>query len=239
MTIQDIISHRYSVREFYKTIPLCSITEANSDPLQLGDLSRLLNKVEIQSPYLSPKPIVDYGTALCYVCLKDLLSKFTRNKKPTDAEVVEMAEGMCATYYYWSVRDLPCFVNMVKRARVPSMKFGALEYELITLDVASIEGKMEAYDRMRPNPQALQGGSPEKATEKELTDWHKTHLMDGTPYDWTDMNSCKGYWHDPIDMCSLSERTFREKVGTKQSGCIETVDAALSKIRKNAQEPNV
>ena len=226
MTINDFISKRMAASEYYKQYIRpngTTIAKAALEPMTLRELQGF----EYEATLFSGK-VVYLGEAFCYYCLSDLISRYNRPLKPKAEEICYMAELMMKNYSHWTVLDLPTFVDMVVTSRVPNL-YGSGEYQLVVVDFANIMGKVESYNKMRPNPQALQGGSPEKATEKELTDWHKTHLVDGTPYDWTDMNSCRGYWHAPLDMCSLSERKFREKVGTSADGCIETVDAVLSK----------
>ena len=134
-----------------------------------------------------------------------------------------MAGEMMFKYPHWTVLDMPTFVSMCISARLPTMKFGEQEFELQVLDIPAIMGKLESYDRMRPNPQALQGGSPEKATEKELTKDQMTTLMDGTPYEWTDMEACKRYWrgapdkddpHFKANQASLTAKTSKPIVRT-------------------------
>ena len=234
MTIREIRSHRWGVRELYDKLSATTIANASNEELTLRELPQLSKDAELPNGHH-----VDYGTALCFLCIQKMLSRFARKTKPTMDDIEYIASEMMFKYKHWTVADLPTFVSMCIGSRIPTTRYGETEYELVVLDIPAIMGKLESYDRMRPNPQALQGGSPEKATEKELTDWHKTHLMDGTPYVWTDMDNCKKYWRDPIDMNNEDERKFREKAGTSADGCIETVDAALSKNRKNAQEPNV
>ena len=234
----DIISHKTPADAFYNRLKATSIANAAQETLTLGALSK--KGKDCAPPQVLPTGVeVSYGGALCYYCLLELMKRYARTRKPDKYDTEYMAREMMLKYKHWTVADLPTFVSMCIGSRLPTMRLGEIEYELVILDIPGIMGKLEAYDRMRPNPQALQGGSPEKATEKELTDWHKTHLMDGTPYVWTDMDNCKKYWRDPIDMNNEDERKFREKAGTSADGCIETVDAALSKNRKNAQEPNV
>ena len=52
------------------------------------------------------------------------------------------------------------------------------------MDAPNILAKLEAYDRMRPNMDALQGSSPAKEVVKPLSKHKLTHLVDGTPYDF-------------------------------------------------------
>ena len=225
MTIQEIISHRYGVRELYDKIPLCSISEVVNEPVEIVTLNARLNAVVIpgvKGPLL-------YGEALCFWCLKKLLSKYYRTKKPTDPELAGMAKGMAHTYYYWTLRDLPCFVDMVKRARVPSMKFGAMEYELITLDEASIEGKMESYDKMRPMRQ-IAGISPETPARKPLPmEYKMTHLFGGVEHQWTDEVACQAYWDCAVDMDNPDERKGQESAGAQ-------LDAVQGKVSQESHD---
>jgi len=162
--------------------------------LKLRDLKNMPKPVTLPT-----KNMVDYGTALCFVCLQSLLSRFSRRLKPDEGSVEYMAQQMMAHFPHWSVLDLPTFVNMCLMARIPSVKFGVEEYELLNLDIPSILGKTEAYDKMRPNPQALQGGSPMRQEEKPLTDWHLHHKMDGSGYTWPTYQDAWNYWTSKPD----------------------------------------
>ena len=128
---------------------------------------------------------VTYATALCFVCLQTLVGKYTRKNKPIEAELAYMAKQMSSRYLDWSVLDLPTFVDMCVCSRIPSLRLGATEYELASLDIPSIMGKVESYDKMRPNALALQGNSPAKAPALQpIKSEHYSELMDGTPYDF-------------------------------------------------------
>ena len=198
MTINDIISHKLSALELYPRLKATTIQQAAKEPLTLRELRK--KGAGCAPPQVLPTDVeVSYGGALCYYCLQTLIGRYSRSIKPDKFDIAYMAGEMMQKYQHWTVLDLPTFVSMCISARLPTMKFGVEEWELFNLDIPAIMGKLESYDRMRPNPQALQGGSPEKATEKELTDKQKTTLIDGTPYNWTDMEACKRYWRGTPD----------------------------------------
>ena len=166
MNINDIISHpMQSAGDFYNKIPATTIALADREPLKMGALVAL-DKCQ---QCLRTGRVVSFGEGLFYICVDRLVGMYRRKNPMTENEKEFIARQMCEKFAHWSVADLPCFVTMCVGARLPTYKSGEIEYELIVLDIPSILGKMEAYNKMRPNPQALQGGSPEKATEKELT----------------------------------------------------------------------
>ena len=175
----DILSHRYGAREFYRLLHATTIAEAAKEPLKLSDLTTMDNKVTVPSGNKLP-----FGQALCYVCICDLLSFYRRRTPMVEADKEYIAQQIMLLYTDWSVLDLPTFVSMVVSAKVPTIRLGEMEYILTLADIPSIMGKLEAYDRMRPNPQLLQGSSPAKQVVKPLTDYQLTHLIDGTPYDF-------------------------------------------------------
>ena len=230
MTIEYIISHKLSAQELYPRLKATTIQEAAKEPLRLSDLCK---KEGFRAPrQVLPTGVeVTYGGALCFYCLQTLIGRYTRSIKPDKFDIAYMAGEMIQKYQHWTVADLPTFVSMCISARLPSQRSSEVEYELVILDIPAIMGKLESYDRKKPNPQALQGGSPAKAVEKELTDWQKTHLLDGTPYEWEDLDECKKYWSAPIDMSNPAERQFRENAGTRAGGCIETVDEVLGSVK--------
>ena len=236
MTINDFISKRMAASEYYKQYIRpngTTIAKAALEPMTLRELQGF----EYEATLFSGK-VVYLGEAFCYYCLSDLISRYNRPLKPKAEEICYMAELMMKNYSHWTVLDLPTFVDMVVTSRVPNL-YGSGEYQLVVVDFANIMGKVESYNKMRPNPQALQGGSPEKATEKELTDWHKTHLMDGTPYVWTDMDTCKKYWRDNPNKDDTDFKKTQESLDAQTKGGICKDVNQVLKIRKNAQEPNV
>ena len=234
MTINDIIGHKNnSAAELYPRLKATTIQEAAKEPLRLSDLCK---KEGIRAPkQVLPTGVeVTYGGALCFYCLQTLIGKYTRSVKPDKYDIAYMAGEMVQKYQHWTVLDLPTFVSMCISARLPSQRASEVEYELVNLDIPAIMGKLESYDRKKPNPQALQGGSPEKATEKELTDWHKTHLMDGTPYVWTDMDNCKKYWRDsPAKDDTDFKKTMESIDAQKQKKPIVTSVNKLLGIEKS------
>ena len=229
MTIREIRSHRWGVRELYDKLSATTIANASNEELTLRELPQLSKDAELPNGHH-----VDYGTALCFLCIQKMLSRFARKTKPTMDDIEYIASEMMFKYKHWTVADLPTFVSMCIGSRIPTTRYGETEYELVVLDIPAIMGKLESYDRMRPNPQALQGGSPEKATEKELTDWHKTHLMDGTPYVWTDMDNCKKYWRDsPAKDDTDFKKTMESIDAQKQKKPIVTSVNKLLGIEKS------
>ena len=181
MTTNDIISHRLGATAFYKSLPVVSITEAAKEPLKLADLQQIATRVKLPSGNFS-----DYCVGVCFACIQDLLSKFARKTKPEFRETEYIALQMSNKFAYWSVLDLPSFVDMAVGARIPSVKFGLIEYEMTVLDIPGILGKVESYDKMRPNKEALQGNSPMKAQALQpIQKEHYHQLLDGTPYDFS------------------------------------------------------
>ena len=220
MTIYDIIGHKNnSAMEFYSRLRATTIQEAAKEPLRLSDLT---SKGEISAPKqtLPTGLVVSYGGALCFYCLQSLISRYTRSTKPDKYDIAYMAGEMMQKYRHWTILDLPTFVSMCISARLPSQRASEVEYELVNLDIPAIMGKLESYDRMKPNPQALQGGSPAKAVEKELTDWQKTHMLDGTPYEWEDMDECKRYWKESPGKDDPELQAIQESIDAQTKGGI-------------------
>ena len=217
MNIQDdILSHKTPADAFYNRLKATTIANASQEPLTLGALSK--KGAGCAPPQVLPTGVeVSYGGALCYYCLLELMKRYARTRKPDKYDTEYMACEMMLKYKHWTVTDLPTFVSMCIGSRLPTMRLGEIEYELVILDIPGIMGKLEAYDRMRPNPQALQGGSPEKATEKELSYWCKTHLVDGTPYEWQDMEACKRYWRGTPDKDDPHFKKTQESLDAKTS----------------------
>ena len=239
MTINEIISHKWSALELYNRLKPTTIQLAAKEELTLRDLCRQDIKPRAPKQSLPTGRVVSYGGALCFYCVQTLVGLFNRTTKPDIYQIEYMAGQMVRDFSHWTVADLPTFVSMCIGARLPSQRTTDVEYEMVILDIPSIMGKVESYNKMRPNPQALQGGSPEKATEKELTDWHKTHLMDGTPYVWTDMDTCKKYWRDNPNKDDTDFKKTQESLDAQTKGGICKDVNQVLKIRKNAQEPNV
>ena len=209
MNTQDIIAHKYGARDLYAKLQATTNQEAAQEPLTL----EMLRQLTMNKP-LPTGNIVDYGTAVCFVCLKDLLSHYARRNKPDDESLEYMARHMMTHFPHWSVLDLPTFVNMCIMARIPSMKFGVVEYELLNLDIPSILGKTEEYDRMKPRCREVSVESQEPA-EKPLTKWHLTHKMGGAEYAWPDYESARRYWKSEPNMDDPEERAYVMAVGTR------------------------
>ena len=180
MTLNDIRSGKKAARVFYAELRGTTITEAAKEPLKLREVAAMGDR-----PILPTGEPVNYATALCYICLQTLIGKYTRKNKPIEAEIAYMAKQMTSRYLDWSVLDLPTFVDMCLCSRIPSVRLGETEYELVALDIPSIMSKVESYDKMRPNALALQGNSPAKAPALQpIKSKHYGMLMDGTPYDF-------------------------------------------------------
>ena len=180
MTTNDIISHRLGATAFYQSLQATTIAEASKEPLKLADLQLMPTRVPLPSGNPS-----DYCVGVCFACILDLLSKYNRRVKPDNDSIEYMAKQM-SQFSDWSVLDLPTFVDMCIKARIPTLRGGSPEYELFMLDIPSILGKAEVYDKMRPNPQALQGSSPMMpAEQKPIKPEHYHELIDGTPYDFS------------------------------------------------------
>lgn len=209
MNTQDIIAHKYGARDLYAKLQATTIQEAAQEPLTL----EMLRQLTMNKP-LPTGNIVDYGTAVCFVCLKDLVSHYARRNKPDDVSLEFMAKQMMAHFPHWTVLDLPTFVNMCIMARIPSMKFGVVEYELLNLDIPSILGKTEEYDRMKPRCRDSSAESQAPA-EKPLTNWHLTHKMGGAEYAWPDYESARRYWKSEPNMDDPEERAYVMAVGTR------------------------
>ena len=181
MTLNDILSGKKAARVFYAELHGTTITEAAKEPLKLRDVATIGGRTVL--PTSEP---VDYATALCFVCLQTLMGRFARKYKPDESAIAYMAKQMTSRYLDWSVLDLPTFVDMCLCSRIPSVRLGETEYELVTLDIPSIMSKVEGYDKMRPNALALQGNSPAKAPALQpIKSKHYGMLMDGTPYDFS------------------------------------------------------
>lgn len=209
MSTQDIIAHKYGARDLYAKLQATTIQEAAQEPLTL----EMLRQLTMSKP-LPTGNIVDYGTAVCFVCLKDLVSHYARRNKPDDESLEYMARQMMTHFPHWTVLDLPTFVNMCIMARIPSMKFGVVEYELLNLDIPSILGKTEEYDRMKPRCREVSVESQEPA-EKPLTKWHLTHKMGGAEYAWPGYESARRYWKSEPNMDDPEERAYVMAVGTR------------------------
>ncbi len=214
MTTNDIISHpKQSAYDFYRKLTPTTLSEASNEPLKIGDL------VELQfcMQQLYSGKIVTFGEALCFVCIDSLVRLYRRKYPLTDNEKEFIAEQMARKYKHWSVLDLPTFVSMCVGSRLPTNKSGEIEYELIVLDIPSIMGKLEVYNRMRPNREQLQGMSPVKASAKKtLSDWQLTHLFCGQPHTFASRTEAERYWfsipnkNNPEEMAYIASITVKK-----------------------------
>ena len=211
MTVNDIISHGYSAMDFYAKLRGTTIAEAANEPLKIFDLVEMQTNMQ----RLRSGKIVTFGEALCYLCIDNLCGMYKRKNPPTEGEKEYIAERMVAQFKHWSVSDLPTFVRMCTGCRLPSTKLGETEYELIVLDIPSILGKLEVYDRMRPNAEALRGTSPERSVNRPLTDYQRHHLIDGTEHHFVSESEACRYWRSPPDMENPRDRAFIETVVQK------------------------
>ena len=211
MTTNDIISHKYGVRQFYKMLRPMTIADAAQEPLKIADLLKMPNRVGLPTGHSS-----DFATALCFVCIQQLLDKYSRKKKPDWYEIEYIANEMVFKYKHWSVSDLPTFVSMCIGARLPSFRMGEQEFELVVLDIPGIMGKIEVYDKMRPNPQALQCGSPIRRDEKPLTQYQLTHKIGGIEYKWPSYQECWRYWKGELNTDDPDEKNFYDSVNGKR-----------------------
>ena len=200
-----------SAGDFYDKLHASTISEADKEPLKLGEL------VDLQTcqQRLRSGKIVSFGEALCFISIDRMCSMFHRKTPLTDNEKEFLAEVMVLKYKHWSVLDLPTFVQMCIGARLPSQRFTEVEYELVILDIPSILGKLESYDRMHPNRQALQGNSPQRDGERPWEEWREHCLIDGTPHEFRNTEEAKRYWHAKPDMNDERDRSFVEGVIAK------------------------
>ena len=126
----DILSHRYGAREFYRLLHATTIAEAAKEPLKLRNLSDIRGSVTLPSGNK-----VTWGQSLCYVCICDLLSFYRRKALMVENDREFIAKTMFAQYPDWSVLDLPTFVSMVVSAKVPTIRAGETEYMLAYADI--------------------------------------------------------------------------------------------------------
>lgn len=218
MCINELFCHRKSLREVYAQLPFRSMSEAANESLKIGDLVDYPKSVSL----LNGK-VVNYGVALCAACVSSIDSRFPRKAHLTEDDKQFIAERMVAQFKHWSVLDLPCFEAMLIGARIPTLRNGQTEYELSGVNIPSILSKCDVYDRMRPNPQALQGSSPARSGEKPLTPWHMSHLMDGREYTWASYQDAWNYWKAKPNMDDPDERKFIESVGKATRDCCKKV----------------
>ena len=183
MTIQDIISHKLTARDFYARLPIVPIGEAWKEPLKLSALRGLSQQYENR--------VLTCDVAFVFECISALVGRYKRREPLSEAEKLYIAERCCEKFKHWSVSDFKCFEDMAVGARIPSNKSGQTEYELVAIDIPSIMGKLEAYDRMRPRGDRSVG---EEGWQRPLTDWHRTHKLGGAEHVFASEANCERYW---------------------------------------------
>lgn len=189
MTINDILSHRKSIRDFYTNIPSQSLAEAEKESLKLFELADYNRRT-----LLPNGNHVSYAVALCVACICSIDLKYRRKNLLTEDEKQYIAERMCERYKYWSVCDLKCFENMLICGRLPSTRGGQVEYELTSVSIPNLLSKAEVYDRMRPS--SGKGADPsvpdsmEALLQKDLHGWKRSpfHIYD----DYHRTHDCNG-----------------------------------------------
>ena len=201
MTIDVLLNGKKTLREIYGQLRATTIQDAADEPLKLREVAEQKRRVSL--PTGEP---VDYATGLCFACLQDLLQKFARKYKPDDVALTYMAKQMSNHFPDWSVLDLPTFVSMCVSARIPTMRLGDMEYELVALDIPSILGKVEAYDRMRPGKIASQRMVTPTCREREWNPDHEHMLFDGTPHEFGSVEEAKRYWKSVPDINNPGEK---------------------------------
>jgi hypothetical protein len=147
ITMNDFLSHRKGLRDFYKqNLPHLELAAAGKVTLKLGDLSRHPRRVTLPSG-----AIVNYGVAMCMACVESIDMRYPRKNHLTEEDKQFIAERMEAKYKYWTVCDLKCFEDMLIMGRIPTVRYGGTEYELPGVSIPSLLSKAESYDRMRPS----------------------------------------------------------------------------------------
>ena len=204
MTKNDFLSKKLPVSDFYRQYIKdrgTTLLEASNEPLKLSDMQEL--KLTVKLP---TGKIVWCGEALFYCCIEDLLSRYNRPVKPKDNDRAYMSGVMIKNFSDWSVLDLPTFVEMVFLSRVPSLYNGGEEYQLVTLDIPNIMGKVEAYDRMRPGKIASQRMVTPTCREREWDPKKEHMLFDGTPHEFGSVEEAKRYWKSVPDINNPGEK---------------------------------
>ena len=201
MTIQDIISHKLTARDFYARLPIVPIGEAWKEPLKLSALRGFSQQYENR--------VLTCDVAFVFECISALVGRYKRREPLSEAEKLYIAERCCEKFKHWSVSDFKCFEDMAVGARIPSNKSGQTEYELVAIDIPSIMGKLEAYDRMRPR-----SDKPlhEEAEPRPLTDWHRTHLLGGAEHVFASEAECERYWRglpEKAEIAGIAKRVRR------------------------------
>lgn len=225
MTTNDIISHRLGARAFYACLKPSSINETWREPLKLRDLLQLRTAITLPSGL-----VTNYCHGVCYACVLDLLSKYNRKNKPDPSALDYMSRQIFINYPDWSVTDLPTFVNMCVSARIPTTRAGTTEYELFILDIPSILGKLEAYDKMRPRQSVAPVVNSTKPAEKPLSEWQLHHKMDRSEYEWPSYEAARKYWKSLPDMNDPAEKKFIDSVGEAKRDCCEILSSSSHEV---------
>ena len=214
MSINDILNGQKSAPQFYSQLRGTTLEAAAAEPWKLS----VLRKSGVGLPPKQVLPsglIVTYAGALCYYCLQELLSKYSRKYMPDEGALEYMAKQMATRFEDWSVLDLPTFVDMCLCSRIASLYNGGMEYQLVTLDIPNIMGKVEAYDRMRPARTQMYT-APACPVRKPLKMKYKmTHKFGGVEYQWTDEKECQAYWDGAVDFNNPDEQIGRKKAGAQ------------------------
>ena len=221
MTKNDFLSKKLPVSDFYRQYIKdrgTTLLEASNEPLKLSDMQEL--KLTVKLP---TGKIVWCGEALFYCCIEDLLSRYNRPTKPNDNDKAYMSGVMIKNFSDWSVLDLPTFVEMVFLSRVPSLYNGGEEYQLVTLDIPNIMGKVEAYDRMRPGKIASQRMITPTCREREWNPDHEHMLFDGTPHEFGSVEEAKRYWKNEVDYSNEGEKKRAKSIASKYQGVSKKV----------------
>ena len=199
MTINDIISHRLSAREFYQTIPTVPIAEAAKEPLKLSDLT---NRQEAVDGFQT-----SFAVALVRACLDSIIAQYKRKDIMAIADRMKLAGRVVKEYPYFSVKDLRTFDNMLINSRLPTIGSGGREdYDIIMMDAPHFMNKLRVYDQKRPRVD-LTPYQPKSTEGRAFTPWQQTHLLDGTEWDFTQpypgyddqgdaMTNALAYWRE-------------------------------------------
>ena len=219
MSIHEILSSKKSAKDLYSQLRGTTLEAASAEPLKLAAL-RKREGVSAPSQSLPSGLVVSYAGALCYYCLQALMSKYSRKSMPDESALVYMAKQMSTRFATWSVLDLPTFVDMCLCSRIPSLYNGGMEYQLVTLDIPNIMGKVEAYDRMRPGKMVVQEGSQKTCREREWDSEKEHKLFDGTPHEFASVEEAKRYWKSEPNYDNPDEKKHALSIlASKQGVC--------------------
>ena len=222
MTINDIISHRLSAREFYQSIPSVPIAEAVKEPLKLGDLTDRQEAVDgFQTTF---------ATALVRACLDNIIAQYKRKETMSIADRMKLAERIVGEYSYFTVKDLRTFDNMLINSRLPTIGSGGKEdYDIIMMDAPHFMSKLRVYDQKRPRVD-LTPYQPQSANERAFTPWQQTHLLDGTEWDFR--TPYPGY-DDQGDAMTNALVYWREERFRKDERDRAAIESICAKIKQS------